>query len=83
VRHEQECPDCEKTFVFTTFISFSYQASKADCLNGAPHRLEFSGAYPRQYSKMRCCDCDYERRATPEELAVGIGPQPASATGES
>lgn len=40
VLHEQECPECEKTFVFTTSISFYYEAHKAPCLNGASHRTE-------------------------------------------
>lgn len=34
VKHEHECSECEKTFVFETFISFDYEPSKADCLNG-------------------------------------------------
>lgn len=70
-RHEQQCPHCEKTFVFTTSISFSYEAEKADCLNdGGEHKLKMSATYPRQYSDMGCEDCDFKRKPTPEEFAA-------------
>lgn len=66
--HEQQCPACEKNFVFYTSISFSYSPRKADCLNDGQHRLKLSSTYPREYSKMRCLSCDYERQATSDEL---------------
>lgn len=84
-RHEQECSECEKTFVFTTSISFYYEAEKADCLNGAPHKLEMSRTYPRQYSQMECKDCDFRRKPTPEEFAeagIVIEPVPSKGGGE-
>jgi len=31
---EEECPKCEKTFLVTPSISWHFEASKADCLNG-------------------------------------------------
>lgn len=79
-RHEQSCPKCDKNFVFTTSISFSYDAEKADCLNGGEHVLKMSSTYPRQYSKMHCENCDFNRKPTPEEfVAAGIVivPEPA------
>jgi hypothetical protein len=63
-RHEQECPECEKSFVFETSISFSYSEYKADCLNGAEHALKLSSTQPKEYSMMRCTECDYERKPT-------------------
>ena len=73
VRHEQECSDCKKTFTFTTSTSYYYEAEKADCLNGGPHKLEMSHTNPRKYSEMCCADCDYQRKPTPEEFsAAGI-----------
>lgn len=79
-RHEQDCYECKKTFVFTTSISYYYEASKADCLNGAEHRLKMSHTYPRECSRMCCEDCDYERRPTPEEFAAaGIVLEPKEA----
>ena len=69
-RHEHTCRSCDKTFVFSTFISLSYEPHKADCLNESPHRLKMSSTFPREYSKMRCRDCDFERNPTPEEFAA-------------
>lgn len=72
-RHEHECSKCEKVFVFTTYINYHYTPYKADCLNGAPHNLKFSKCYPHEYSKMRCCDCDFERSPTKDEwIAAGF-----------
>ena len=74
VRHEHTCKECEKTFVFTTMIVLYYTPHKADCLNGAPHKLKMSSTWPRQYSKMCCIHCDYERKPTDDEQAAhGIG----------
>lgn len=74
VRHEHTCSECEKTFVFQTHISFDYEPSKADCLNGADHELQFRKSWPSEYSRMGCKHCDFERRATSDEIAAqGIG----------
>ena len=69
-RHEQNCWNCDKTFVFSTFISFSYTPHKADCLNGSPHNLKMSSTFPKEHAMMRCRDCDFERQPTPEEFAA-------------
>lgn len=60
-RHEMQCHACEKNFVFTTTIHFSYYPKKADCLNGEPHDLEKSNIsiFP---DAVRCKNCDYENR---------------------
>lgn len=72
-RHEMECSECEKMFVFTTSISCYYEADKADCLNGGQHRLKMSATYPREYSNMYCEDCDYKQKPTADEfIAAGI-----------
>lgn len=67
--HEQECADCEKTFVFHTSVHFHYSANKADCLNGAEHQHEPTHTYPVRYSMMRCKDCDHQRAPTDSEMA--------------
>ena len=77
-RHEQECEYCEKTFVYNTFISFSYRPYKADCLNGAPHRLEKTKTWPEKFARMACLDCDHEE---PIRAAAEIGKATASAGG--
>jgi len=56
--HQQECSECEKTFTFTTFIYFSYEAYKADCLNGGEHEFEKTITYPPEFAKLRCIHCD-------------------------
>lgn len=72
-KHEQSCSKCDKNFVFTTSISFYYEAEKADCLNGGEHVVKMSATYPREYSKMYCEFCDFKRKPTPEEfVAAGI-----------
>jgi hypothetical protein len=69
-RHEQCCTDCEKEFVFTTSISFHYEAHRAHCLNDGVHILKPSHTAPKWATKMVCDDCDYERPPTPEEKKV-------------
>ncbi len=58
--HEQECRDCEKTFAFTTCISFDYTATQADCLNGGAHKWASTHTHPRRYSRWLCRDCGLE-----------------------
>ena len=69
VRHEHQCSNCRKNFVFTTSISFYYEPTKADCLNGKPHELKMSTTYPREYSEMCCEYCDFRRKPTKDEFA--------------
>lgn len=35
--YENECPHCERKFVYTLEYSKDYYPHKADCLNGDPH----------------------------------------------
>ncbi len=65
--HEQECLECKKTFTFCTSISFSYKASEADCLNGAPHRFSPSSTTLKLHTKMWCLDCEEKRNLTDQE----------------
>jgi hypothetical protein len=62
-RYEQECPYCCKTFVFETHYTTYYTVNKADCLNGAEHRLESVFHVPNHWPNwVRCKDCGYENR---------------------
>lgn len=63
----QECSGCGSTFVYTTHMSFSYDAEKAECLNGADHRFEITTTLPKVFSKMRCSGCGEERELTNAE----------------
>lgn len=67
VVHQQMCEHCDKTFTYTTSISFYYEAEKADCLNGGEHNWEPTHTFPRFFSKMRCSMCDEEREPTKDE----------------
>ena len=67
--HQQECSNCERIFVFETSISFSYELSKADCLNGSDHSYKKTHTHPVEYTRMRCEICGYERALT--ELEKG------------
>lgn len=62
VRHEMECRECEKYFVFATQISFDYKPSKADCLNDGNHRLKESITYPERFTRMQCQECSYAEK---------------------
>lgn len=50
---EKECDNCGKTFVFRTYMHYTHEASKADCLNGGEHR------YNRWH---QCRDCGHKKR---------------------
>ena len=55
--HQQECSECNKTFVFTTSMSFYYSPSKADCLNGGEHAYEKTHTYPPESARLQCKIC--------------------------
>ncbi len=69
VKHQMECPRCEKSFVFETSISFDYESEKADCLNDAKHDYKMTSTCPKEFSKMRCIMCDDLRELTDVERA--------------
>lgn len=73
--HQQQCNKCNKYFVFTTSISFSYYPEKADCLNGGEHDYEPTITCPKEYTKMRCTMCDEERTPTEEEMKLIMQPK--------
>jgi hypothetical protein len=71
-KHEMQCKRCEKNFTFQTSIHYDYDAEKADCLNGGPHRFGvWFGAWVHDGKKAEdryCKGCERsERRTTPEE----------------
>ena len=68
VKHEMECGNCEKSFVFLTSIIFYYEAEKADCLNGSDHKYKPTNTVPREYTEMVCTMCDDHRKPTKDEL---------------
>ena len=65
--HRQDCKSCEKTFVFTARVSYSYNAKKADCLNGGEHNWNPTVSFPKYYTEMVCETCDERRKLTKAE----------------
>ena len=65
--HEQQCPECEKYFVFTTYTMYSYSPEKADCLNGSKHDFKPTMTHPKCFAKMECSMCEIRRDLTNEE----------------
>ena len=63
VTYTQECNYCDKTFVYTTSISFYHTAEKAPCQNGEAHDWQPTLGYPAEYHKnrKRCTYCDEEK----------------------
>ena len=61
--YEQECSDCDKVFVYTTAITFYYDAEQAPCLNGGEHDWKAIKGWPEEYfvGKQRCRVCEEER----------------------
>ncbi len=60
--HQQQCGNCDKYFVFTTSISFYYEAEKADCLNDdGEHDFHPTSTYPKCCTRLRCSMCDEEK----------------------
>ncbi len=69
-RYQMECPHCEKYLVFTTSISIDHEPAKADCLNGSDHHYSETKTWPRQFSRLRCEDCDHETALPPERMEI-------------
>lgn len=70
VKHQMECYGCGKHFVFETYVTFSYEAEKADCLNDGNHNWKASRTFPKQYTVMECSMCGQTRNPTDEEMSV-------------
>lgn len=63
--HQQDCWECDKTFVYETCISFSYSVKPADCLNGAKHDMRPVIHKPQLWPDwVRCSMCGVEYRGT-------------------
>lgn len=65
--HQQQCHKCDKTFTFTTSISFYYETYESECLNEGQHIWKPQTGYPREWMKMECQTCEEVRMPTEEE----------------
>jgi hypothetical protein len=68
ILHHTECSECEKKFVFNTYITFDYEAYKADCLNGSPHKYKLNFVDPKWDHHRYCINCGEHKRFTEEEI---------------
>lgn len=66
--YEQQCPNCDKYFTYTTGIIYVYKTYKANCLNGMPHKFKPTTTYPKEYTMMECTTCNESRKPTNEEM---------------
>lgn len=71
--YQQECPKCEKIFVYHTTVSYSHSLHQADCLNDGQHQWESTMTFPKEFTEMRCKLCDKTREPTPEEWKMILG----------
>jgi len=55
-KHQMQCERCEKYFVFETEITYTFSASKADCLNGGEHEWVTMPCHP-EFMASRYCAC--------------------------
>ncbi len=65
---EQECNNCDKSFITSMQLSVDYKVYKADCLNTGEHLWSPTHALPAEAIRMRCIGCGATRNLTPEEL---------------
>ena len=58
VLHRQSCQSCDRTFTFTTSISFYYEAYAAPCIDGnEEHEWEETKTLPRCCRRLECSVC--------------------------
>jgi len=66
--YHQECFYCNKTFIYTTEISFDHYLKKADCLNeGRVHDYKETHTYPKVCATMQCTMCG-DKQPLPTEV---------------
>ena len=71
---KEECPECGKTFMVQSTMSWDFEGFKADCLNGGEHKWKQQSGYPREYFHGRfiCEDCGEEDRRDEDGRKIAI-----------
>lgn len=60
--YEECCEHCEKNFLYTASLSYSFSAQKAPCENGEPHKWVKIGSTSNYHDNFERCDyCWIER----------------------
>jgi DNA-directed RNA polymerase subunit RPC12/RpoP len=68
----QECGDCDKIFIYTTQISFGYEAEKAPCQNGDDHKWKaIVSTYHPPGMRRHFCEYCSEKKLFPEQSPEG------------
>ena len=73
--HHQDCPECDKTFVFQTTIVLYYDAKTADCLNGGEHDYKKTDTIPERFARLRCETCGDEKPLPANAGVTGAEPK--------
>lgn len=73
---EMECPECDKYFMVSAYVLWSFDGHKADCLNDGEHDFKPSYTYPKCYTRMECTMCNEHREPTKEEKEKYNIPEP-------
>ena len=68
IKHEMQCDNCDKSFVFQTSIMYHYEPEKAECLNDGGHEYVLTNTFPKEFSKMECSMCGDIRELTNKEM---------------
>lgn len=57
-----QCPLCDKYFMVSVWISYSFEGQKADCLNDGEHSWERIRGIPKEYfeNRRQCSMCGEE-----------------------
>lgn len=60
----EECPNCEKSFLVHSSVSWYFEAEKAECLNDGNHKWkkEYGVMYPELANREVCEVCDTKRQ---------------------
>jgi hypothetical protein len=68
-----ECEHCSRVFVYTSSMTWYFDARQAPCKNAQPHDWQQIIGYPKEafIGRFRCTFCDEEeRRDEPARLAA-------------
>ena len=65
-KHEMQCYECDKHFIFETEIYFDYVPEKAECLNGGKHDIveKVRETSFETITHIHCTTCDGMKKTT-------------------
>lgn len=65
---KEECPECNKTFMVESSMSWDFEAHEADCQNGGDHDWQQQTGAPREHfiGRFTCTLCGEEEHRDEE-----------------